>query len=136
MLQKEGEVRIPSGCAISGLISKKGRMICGDTIVNSMSVMHERSNGLGGGFAGYGIYPQYKDLYALHIFYDNMRCRETCERYLDEVFEVVSLSVSRYGKRRRCTERAAHLALFCDAEPQQAHGQSARRKGIHRPRPS
>lgn len=92
MLQKEGEVRIPSGCAISGLISKKGRMICGDTIVKSMSVMHERSNGLGGGFAGYGIYPQYKDLYALHIFYDNMRCRETCERYLDEVFEVVNLS--------------------------------------------
>jgi len=54
--------------------------------------MHERSNGLGGGFAGYGIYPQYKDLYALHIFYDNMGCRETCERYLDEVFEVVNLS--------------------------------------------
>jgi len=92
MLQKEGEVRIPSGCAISGLISKKGKMICGDTIVKSMSVMHERSNGLGGGFAGYGIYPQYKDLYALHIFYDNMGCRETCERYLDEVFEVVNLS--------------------------------------------
>ena len=41
MLQKEGEVRIPSGCAISGLISKKGRMICGDPIVNSMSVMHD-----------------------------------------------------------------------------------------------
>ena len=92
MLKKEGEVRIPSGCAISGLISKKGRMICGDTIVKSMSVMHERSNGLGGGFAGYGIYPQYKDLYALHIFYDSMNCREICERYLDEVFEVVNLS--------------------------------------------
>ncbi|MGI5979627.1 MAG: class II glutamine amidotransferase [Oscillospiraceae bacterium] len=92
MLQKEGQVRIPSGCAISGLISKKGKPICGDTIVKSMSVMHERSNGLGGGFAGYGIYPQYKDLYALHIFYDGMRCRETCERYLDEAFEVVNLS--------------------------------------------
>lgn len=92
MLKKEGEVRIPSGCAISGLISKKGRMICGDTIVKSMSVMHERSNGLGGGFAGYGIYPQYKDLYSLHIFYDSMHCREICERYLDEVFEVVNLS--------------------------------------------
>ncbi|MGI5986447.1 MAG: glutamine amidotransferase family protein [Clostridiales bacterium] len=92
MLKKEGEIRIPSGCAISGLISKKEKGICGDTIVESMTVMHERSNGLGGGFAGYGIYPQYKDLYALHIFYDGMRCREICEKFIDEVFEVVNLS--------------------------------------------
>ncbi len=92
MLKKEGEVRIPSGCAISGLISKKGKSICGDKVVESMTVMHERSNGLGGGFAGYGIYPQYKDLYALHIFYDDMRCREECEKFIDEVFEVVNLS--------------------------------------------
>ena len=92
MLKKEGEVRIPSGCAISGLISKKGKSICGDTIVKSMAVMHERSNGLGGGFAGYGIYPQYKDLYALHVFFDDMSCRETCEKFIDEVFEVVNVS--------------------------------------------
>ena len=92
MLKKEGEIRIPSGCAISGVISKKGNKICGDRIVNSMTVMHERSNGLGGGFAGYGIYPQYKDLYALHIFYDNMTCREECEKIIDKVFEVVNLS--------------------------------------------
>jgi glutamate synthase domain-containing protein 1 len=92
MLQKEGEIRIPSGCAISGVFSKTGKPICGDTIVKSMTVMHERSNGLGGGFAGYGIYPQYKDLYALHIFYDDMRCREECEKYLDKVFEIVNLS--------------------------------------------
>ena len=46
MLKKEGEIRIPSGCAISGLISKKGKSICGDKVVDSMTVMHERSNGL------------------------------------------------------------------------------------------
>ena len=104
MLQKEGEIRIPSGCAISGLISKKGKKICGDTIVKSMSVMHERSNGLGGGFAGYGIYPQYKDLYALHIFYDNMCCREACEHYLDETFEVVNLSRIPIHKTEKITD--------------------------------
>ena len=60
-LQKEGQVRIPSGCAIAGVISKEGRNIPGDLIVRSMTTMHDRSNGLGGGFAGYGIYPQYKD---------------------------------------------------------------------------
>ena len=30
--------------------------------------MRDRSNGLGGGFAAYGIYPEYKDFYALHVF--------------------------------------------------------------------
>lgn len=92
MLKKEGDIRIPSGCAISGIFSKSGEMISGEKIVKSMTVMHERSNGLGGGFAGYGIYPQYKDLYALHIFYDDMKSREICEKYLDKAFDVVNLS--------------------------------------------
>ena len=89
---REGEVRIPSGCAISGIISKSGKNINGERIVKSISVMHDRSNGLGGGFAGYGIYPQYKDLYAFHIFYENNQSREDCERFLDKHFDVINLS--------------------------------------------
>ena len=49
---REGEVRIPSGCAISGIISRSGGAVCGSDIVKSIAVMHDRSNGLGGGFAG------------------------------------------------------------------------------------
>lgn len=66
----EGQVRIPSGCAISAVISKDGNKMSGEMITNSMIPMHDRSNGLGGGFAGYGIYPEYKDFYALHMFFD------------------------------------------------------------------
>ena len=47
----EGEVRIPSGCAIAGVFHKKGGLISGDTIIRAMEPMHDRSNGLGGGFA-------------------------------------------------------------------------------------
>lgn len=89
---REGDIRIPSGCAISGIISKRGKNINGERIVKSISVMHDRSNGLGGGFAGYGIYPQYKDLYAFHIFYENNQSREDCERFLDKHFDVINLS--------------------------------------------
>lgn len=64
----EGQVRIPSGCAISAVISKDGNKMSGESITNSMKPMHDRSNGLGGGFAGYGIYPEYKEFYALHMF--------------------------------------------------------------------
>jgi glutamate synthase domain-containing protein 1 len=91
-MKKEGQVRIPSGCAISGVFAKDGRRISGDVMIKSMATMHERSNGLGGGFAGYGIYPQYKDLYAFHVFYDTPQAKDECERFLDRHFDVVNLS--------------------------------------------
>ena len=60
-MKKEGQIRIPSGCAIAAVISKEGNRMSGEMITNSMKPMHDRSNGLGGGFAAYGIYPDYKD---------------------------------------------------------------------------
>ena len=51
--------------------------------------MHDRSNGLGGGFAAYGIYPEYRDFYAFHIFFDNSAVRRECESILKEGFEIV-----------------------------------------------
>ena len=53
-MKKEGQIRIPSGCAISAVISKSGERMTGENIIKSMIPMHERSNGLGGGFAAYG----------------------------------------------------------------------------------
>ena len=52
---REGDVRIPSGCAIAAVISRTGRRMTGGAIMEAMKPMHDRSNGLGGGFAGYGI---------------------------------------------------------------------------------
>ena len=48
-MKREGQVRIPSGCAISAVISREGRRMTGEKIVESMIPMHDRSNGLGGG---------------------------------------------------------------------------------------
>lgn len=92
MLQKEGQIRIPSGCAISGLINRNGRRINGNEIIKSVAMMHDRSNGLGGGFAGYGIYPEYRDLYAFHVFYETDEARKQVECFLDRHFDVVNLS--------------------------------------------
>ncbi|MDR2192405.1 MAG: glutamine amidotransferase family protein [Endomicrobium sp.] len=87
---KEGQIRIPSGCAISGIIDKKGNRFTGDVIMKSIALMHDRSNGLGGGFAAYGIYPQYKDLFALHIFYDNTSIKAQTEEFIEKHFEIES----------------------------------------------
>ena len=86
---KEGQVRIPSGCAIAAVISKEGKKMTGEMITDAMKPMHDRSNGLGGGFAGYGIYPEYKDFYALHLFFDSRDTRKECEAFLKEYFEIV-----------------------------------------------
>ena len=71
MIPREGEVRIPSGCAISGIMDRSGARHDGSDILKSISLMHDRSNGLGGGFAAYGIYPDYKDFYAFHMLYES-----------------------------------------------------------------
>ena len=92
-MRLEGEVRIPSGCAISAAISRKGRLFTGEAMIKAMETMHERSNGLGGGFAAYGIYPEYKDYYAFHVFFTDREARKETEAFLKDRFEVVDSSV-------------------------------------------
>ena len=88
-MKLEGQVRIPSGCAISAVISREGRRMTGEDIIRSMVPMHDRSNGLGGGFAAYGIYPEHREEYAFHIFFDDNTTRRECEAMLKEGFELV-----------------------------------------------
>ena len=92
-MKKEGQVRIPSGCAIAAVISTEGKRMSGELITGAMEPMHERSNGLGGGFAGYGIYPEYKEFYAMHLFFDSRDTRKSCEAFLKEHFEIVHSEV-------------------------------------------
>ena len=87
-MKPEGQVRIPSGCAISAMISKNGERMSGEKIIESMKPMHDRSNGLGGGFAAYGIYPEHKDYYALHIFFDARAARMECETFMNEKLDI------------------------------------------------
>ena len=85
----EGQIRIPSGCAISAVISRDGNKMTGEKIIESMKPMHDRSNGLGGGFAGYGIYPEYKEFYAQHIYYNDNVARNICDQFLKDRLEIV-----------------------------------------------
>lgn len=73
-----------SGCSISGFICEDARRISGETIIRSIASMNERSNGLGGGFAGYGIYPEMKDFYAFHLMYEDQQAKEETEKFLNE----------------------------------------------------
>lgn len=86
---REGEIRIPSGCAIAAVVNRNKTLMSSNGIVSALALMRDRSNGLGGGFAAYGIYPEYANFYALHVFYDSEEARERGEKKLRQSFEVV-----------------------------------------------
>ena len=113
----EGQVRIPSGCAISGVINKSGRRVSGEAIIKSIAVMRDRSNGLGGGFAAYGIYPEYKDYYALHIFYDSVSAKKECEVFLEEHFDIINLSKIPVRKINEITDEPLMWRYFVTPLP-------------------
>ncbi|MDY7001300.1 MAG: glutamine amidotransferase family protein [Thermodesulfobacteriota bacterium] len=76
-----------SGCGIFGVISRKRELIPGDVPIRAMCSMHDRGNGLGGGFAAYGIYPELADKFAFHLMCDDRsgldRAREVIGHYFD-----------------------------------------------------
>lgn len=81
--------KIPSGCAVFGVINESGECFGGGIAIEGISVMHERSNGLGGGFAAYGIYPQFEKDWAFHVFYDDIEAKRQTEREITENFKVL-----------------------------------------------
>lgn len=80
--------KVLGGCGLAGIISVKKRMIPGEQIIKAIALMHDRGNGLGGGFAVYGIYPQYRDYYAFHLMYDSDGARTTTELLLKKNFHI------------------------------------------------
>jgi glutamate synthase domain-containing protein 1 len=77
-----------SGCGIFGVIDKKRNLIKGDMPIAAMTCMHDRGNGLGGGFAAYGIYPDMADLYAFHVMSSSQSALDRAEEMIKAHFEV------------------------------------------------
>ena len=59
-------------CGIIGVIDKRRQCVDGGSIRNSLALMDERGNGEGAGYVAYGIYPDFADSYALHVFFDKV----------------------------------------------------------------
>ena len=116
-MKKEGQVRIPSGCAISAVISRSGERMSGESIIKSMIPMHDRANGLGGGFAAYGIYPEHREQYAFHIFFNDNAVRAETERFLKEGFEMVKAEIIPTGKIPEITDEPLIWRYFLSPLP-------------------
>jgi len=77
-----------SGCSIFGMMNVRGDRFNGEPMITAIANMKERSNGLGGGYAVYGIYPQYADLYCFHMMFDDEVAKKEVEEYLEGPFSV------------------------------------------------
>jgi glutamate synthase domain-containing protein 1 len=82
-------------CSIFGAMNQSGERFNGAGVMKAIANMHVRGNGLGGGFAAYGIYPEYKDYYAFHLMFtgksrqDKLSAKAELEDFLAGKFDVV-----------------------------------------------
>jgi glutamate synthase domain-containing protein 1 len=93
--------RVFDGCGISGFINIDGTLQSGEKIIDMLCILNARENGLGAGFAAYGIYPNYKDYYAFHFLFDNDEAKETVLKHLEKngyIIHSESIPTDEHGK--------------------------------------
>jgi glutamate synthase domain-containing protein 1 len=83
-----GEDKVHDACGLFGMMDRSGKLFNSEEPVRAMANMHDRGNGLGGGFAVYGIYPDHRDYYALHVMYFKPGAKENAEATIAENFDV------------------------------------------------
>jgi glutamate synthase domain-containing protein 1 len=81
--------KVIDACSIFGMMDTRGKRFSGKDIIRAIANMHVRGNGLGGGFAVYGLYPEYADLYAFHVMYLSHKGKAETEDFLKQRFQVV-----------------------------------------------
>ena len=81
--------KIIDACSIFGVMDTSGRRFSGADIMKAIGNMRVRGNGLGGGFAVYGLYPDYAEYYAMHVMYLSREGKTETEAFLKEKFHLV-----------------------------------------------
>jgi glutamate synthase domain-containing protein 1 len=81
--------KVIDACSIFGMMDTSGKLFSGKPVVEAIANMHVRGNGLGGGFAIYGLYPEYADYYAFHIMYLSREGQAKVEDFLRHKFHVI-----------------------------------------------
>lgn len=77
-----------SACGIFGVIQTKRGRIPGSVPIAAMTCMHDRGNGLGAGFAAYGVYPEFADKYAFHLMCETKAAQDAAVAVLRACFKI------------------------------------------------
>lgn len=89
--QKYNEKDI-SNCGFIGFVNRDRERVSGEKIIKGIAAQHERGNGLGGGFAVYGLYPEYPEYYAFHCMFQFEEAKKHAEEYLNSFFKIENSS--------------------------------------------
>ncbi len=81
--------KVMDACSIFGMMDTSGARFSGKPVMEAIANMHVRGNGLGGGFAVYGLYPDYANHYAFHIMYLSREAQGKAEEFLKQKFHVI-----------------------------------------------
>ena len=82
------EDKVHEACGLFGVIDTSKERFSAYEPVKAMENMRERGNGLGAGFAVYGLYPEHRDEYALHVMYLDREAKDRAENLIGEYLEV------------------------------------------------
>jgi glutamate synthase domain-containing protein 1 len=86
--REESPYKILGGCGLMGICDESGALMSGEEPIRAMAVQRDRGNGLGGGFAGYGIYPEFPDHFCFHMMYHDLGAKDEAEALLRESFAI------------------------------------------------
>lgn len=111
--------KVIDACSIFGAMDTPGKRFSGTGVIKAIANMHDRGNGLGGGFAVYGLYPEYKDLYAFHVMYLSAEGRNETESYLKECFDIVHREDVPSRKTAKISNPPVIIRYFLDIESHQ-----------------
>ena len=81
--------KVIDACSVFGMMDTSGNRFSGKPVIEAIANMHFRGNGLGGGFAVYGLYPEYANYYAFHIMYLSREGQAKVENFLRHQFNVI-----------------------------------------------
>ncbi|MHA1683951.1 MAG: class II glutamine amidotransferase [Promethearchaeota archaeon] len=74
--------KVFDSCGISGFINVDGRLEGGSKVIDMITCLKDRENGLGAGFAVYGCFPDNKDDYCFQLIMMDDATRDAVKEYL------------------------------------------------------
>ena len=110
---REGQVRIPSGCAVSGIFAKDGGVSAENLLSNPFPLCTTGTTAWG---AAKLWDLSHEEHYAFHVFYDSQAAKRACEKLL-MIISMVNLSKIPVGKTPKNYRRASDLAVLCQSLP-------------------
>jgi glutamate synthase domain-containing protein 1 len=88
-LPPNGYRRDIQACGIAGHINIDGTRESGKRAGDMLETMVDRENGLGAGYACYGLFPNLAEYYCIQLFLDDNAAKERLEAYFKSVADIV-----------------------------------------------